>query len=152
MRSTPDKATDFEKLPSPPLGRSIAAALSLRRLLLPVERSQRFLLLQQESGPISILCARQSKASTFIRVVSLGSIPDDGIPRLFPIVSDRLDAWTGFPSEPIGAVYLSREKGSPQVKLFRQSVLMRVALLISLHRVIASAVRATIVLSRSVER
>jgi len=116
MRSTPDKATDFEKTSKPTPGpehrrsfviKAIALACGAIATLSPFA-----------AGVWTYLdpLRRQSKASTFIRVVSLGSIPDDGIPRLFPIVSDRLDAWTGFPSEPIGAVYLSREKGSPQVK------------------------------------
>jgi menaquinol-cytochrome c reductase iron-sulfur subunit len=43
-------------------------------------------------------------------------VPDDGIPRQFAVVSDRVDAWTGFAAEPIGAVYLRREKGADTVE------------------------------------
>jgi Rieske Fe-S protein len=31
-------------------------------------------------------------------------------------VADRVDAWTGFAAEPIGAVYLCRQKGSQTVE------------------------------------
>jgi menaquinol-cytochrome c reductase iron-sulfur subunit len=47
----------------------------------------------------------------FIKVTTLDSVPDDGVPRAFPIVASRTDAWTFFPSEPIGAVFLRRLKG-----------------------------------------
>lgn len=32
----------------------------------------------------------------------------DAVPRKFPVVADRTDAWNRFPNEPIGAVYLRR--------------------------------------------
>ena len=59
---------------------------------------------------------RRGAAATFLPVTDLGSVPDDGIPRQFAVVSDRIDAWTGFAAEPIGAVYLRREKGSDTVQ------------------------------------
>jgi len=58
---------------------------------------------------------RQGAASSFLPVTELSSVPDDGVPRQFPVVADRVDAWTGFAAEPIGAVYLCREKGSDTV-------------------------------------
>ena len=59
---------------------------------------------------------RKSAAASFLRVREIEAIPDDGVPRQFPIVTDRVDAWTGFPAEPVGAVYLRREKGSDVVQ------------------------------------
>jgi menaquinol-cytochrome c reductase iron-sulfur subunit len=53
-----------------------------------------------------------------IRVASLDAIPDDGIPRSFPVISDRQDAWTHYASEPIGAVYLVRDPGATMVRAF----------------------------------
>jgi len=32
----------------------------------------------------------------------------DAVPRKFPVVADRTDAWNRFPNEPIGAVFLRR--------------------------------------------
>jgi len=54
--------------------------------------------------------------SALVRVTTLESIPDDGVPRQFPVIADRVDAWTGFAGEPVGAVYLSRPQGSREVR------------------------------------
>jgi Rieske Fe-S protein len=59
---------------------------------------------------------RKGAAATFLPVTELSAIPDDGVPRQFAVIADRVDAWTGFPREPIGAVYLRREKGSRTVE------------------------------------
>ncbi len=67
---------------------------------------------------------KRSAAAEFLPVAQASSIPADGVPRQFPVVADRLDAWTGFASEPIGAVYLCRQKvsgpeqGSGEVQAF----------------------------------
>jgi menaquinol-cytochrome c reductase iron-sulfur subunit len=61
---------------------------------------------------------RTAGAGSFLRVTDLSSVPDDGMPRRFPVISDRVDAWTGFASEPIGAVYLRRTAGSDTVEAF----------------------------------
>ena len=58
------------------------------------------------------------RESRLIRVATLDSVPDDGIPRSFPVISDRQDAWTHYPPEPIGSVYLSREPGQTTVRAF----------------------------------
>jgi menaquinol-cytochrome c reductase iron-sulfur subunit len=42
-----------------------------------------------------------------LRVTSLESLPADGVPRKFPVVAERTDAWTRA-VQPIGAVYLRR--------------------------------------------
>jgi len=59
---------------------------------------------------------RRGAAAAFLPVTDLASVPDDGIPRRFPVVADRVDAWTGFAAEPIGAVYLRRTPGSATVE------------------------------------
>jgi Rieske Fe-S protein len=35
-------------------------------------------------------------------------LPEDGTPRRFEILADRVDAWNKFPHVPVGAVYLRR--------------------------------------------
>ena len=60
--------------------------------------------------------SRRSSAARFLPVTDLSAVPNDGIPRQFAVISDRVDAWTGFAAEPIGAVYLRREKGSDTVE------------------------------------
>ena len=53
-----------------------------------------------------------------VRVATLEALPDDGVPRQFPVIADRQDAWNRFPNEAIGAVYLRRLKGSEQIEAF----------------------------------
>jgi menaquinol-cytochrome c reductase iron-sulfur subunit len=43
-----------------------------------------------------------------VRVASLDAVPSDGVPRKFPVLSDRIDAWNKYPQVPVGAVYLRR--------------------------------------------
>jgi menaquinol-cytochrome c reductase iron-sulfur subunit len=56
---------------------------------------------------------RKAKGSTFIPVAPLGAVPDDGIPRQFPVVAEHVDAWN-VSTQPIGAVYLRRLPGEAQ--------------------------------------
>ena len=46
-----------------------------------------------------------------VRVATLNALPDDGVPRKFPVIASRADAWNRSPETLIGAVYLRREKG-----------------------------------------
>jgi len=59
---------------------------------------------------------RTRGAASFLPVADLAAIPDDGVPRQFPVIADRVDAWTGFAAEPVGAVYLRRAEGSREVQ------------------------------------
>lgn len=43
-----------------------------------------------------------------VRVTTLDALPADGIPRKFPVLANRVDAWNKFSNVPIGAVYLRR--------------------------------------------
>jgi menaquinol-cytochrome c reductase iron-sulfur subunit len=61
---------------------------------------------------------KKSDDNGSLRVTTLDSVPDDGIPRQFPVIADRTDAWNRYPNEPIGAVYLVRNKGTKTVHAF----------------------------------
>jgi len=54
---------------------------------------------------------RKSGSSGFVKVASLNSVPDDGVPRKFPVLADLTDAWNRMADMPIGAVYLRRLTG-----------------------------------------
>jgi menaquinol-cytochrome c reductase iron-sulfur subunit len=43
-----------------------------------------------------------------IKVTTLAALPDDGVPRKFPVLADKTDAWNKYRNVPIGAVYLRR--------------------------------------------
>jgi quinol---cytochrome c reductase iron-sulfur subunit, bacillus type len=58
---------------------------------------------------------RTNRDHAAIRVATLESVPADGVPREFPVVAERVDAWNRS-LEPIGAVYLRRVEGSESVE------------------------------------
>ena len=43
-----------------------------------------------------------------MRVTTLEALPNDGVPRKFPVLATRVDAWNTFNQVAIGAVYLLR--------------------------------------------
>jgi len=51
---------------------------------------------------------RKSGAGGAIKVTTLEALPDDGLPRRFPVIASKTDAWNKFKESPIGAVYLRR--------------------------------------------
>jgi menaquinol-cytochrome c reductase iron-sulfur subunit len=51
---------------------------------------------------------RKSSSSGSVRVASLEALPADGVPRRYPVLATRVDAWNKFKAVPIGAVYLRR--------------------------------------------
>src|SRR6267378_2327121 len=51
---------------------------------------------------------RKAGGSGAIRVTTLDALPDDGVPRKFPVLATRIDAWNRFSEVPVGAVYLRR--------------------------------------------
>src|SRR5206468_1587217 len=51
---------------------------------------------------------RKSSSNGAIRVASLDSLPADGIPRVFPVLATRVDAWNKFKQAMVGSVYLRR--------------------------------------------
>lgn len=60
---------------------------------------------------------RRAVAGGPVRVATLTSLPNDGIPRKFAVVADQLDAWNKYHNVPIGAVYL-RRTGDKTVQAF----------------------------------
>jgi len=60
---------------------------------------------------------RRSSDAGAVRVTPLEALPADGIPRKFPVLGTRVDAWNKFSEVPIGAVYLRRTSDS-QVQAF----------------------------------
>jgi menaquinol-cytochrome c reductase iron-sulfur subunit len=67
------------------------------------------------AGVVSFLTPLFRKPTTpKVRVALLDQVPDDGMPRLFPIVAQREDAWTRHPNQRVGAVYLLRQPGETQ--------------------------------------
>jgi menaquinol-cytochrome c reductase iron-sulfur subunit len=55
---------------------------------------------------------QKSRSGEFLPLASLDMVPEDGTPKKFPVIRDHTDAWTHFPPEPIGAVFLRRVGGS----------------------------------------
>jgi Rieske Fe-S protein len=47
-------------------------------------------------------------APVAVKLTLLSALPPDGVPRLFQVVTERSDAWTKFPANAIGAVFLRR--------------------------------------------
>ena len=43
-----------------------------------------------------------------VKIASLESLPEDGIPIKLSIIATRADAWNKYPEAPIGAVYIRR--------------------------------------------
>ena len=59
---------------------------------------------------------RKKGALEYVPVTTLAAIPDDGVPRQFPVIKDIVDAWTFSPNERVGAVYLARQPGAQEVQ------------------------------------
>jgi menaquinol-cytochrome c reductase iron-sulfur subunit len=60
---------------------------------------------------------QKSQGGDFMRLASLDAIPEDGSPLKVSVIADRTDAWTRFPKEAIGAVFLSRAVGQAKEKV-----------------------------------
>ncbi len=58
---------------------------------------------------------QKGQASRWLPLATLDGLPDDGTPRKFAVVADHSDAWTHYPKEPIGSVFL-RRRGPGQVQ------------------------------------
>jgi len=54
----------------------------------------------------------------FVRVATLDAVPDDGVPRPFPVIKQIESQFTNFGDQPVGRVFLRREKGEQTVKAF----------------------------------
>ncbi|NMC21110.1 MAG: Rieske (2Fe-2S) protein [Thermogutta sp.] len=50
---------------------------------------------------------KKAQGGVRVRLTSLDNLPDDGTPRKFPVVAEKVDAWR-VSREPVGAVYLRK--------------------------------------------
>lgn len=81
------------------LKKSLAAGLGILATLVPFAGG-----LIVATDPLR----RKAAAARAVRVTTLAALPADGVPRRFPIVATKTDAWTRFNAAPVGAVYLRR--------------------------------------------
>ncbi len=68
--------------------------------------------------PVRRRRASGEAAANFVTVTTIQSIPSDGVPRQYPVVADQIDAWTLFPSQRIGSVFLRRTAADQPVQCF----------------------------------
>ncbi len=57
---------------------------------------------------------RAGGEAPFVRVASAESVPQDGVPRVFQVIADKVDAWNRYLDVPVGSVYLRRDAASPE--------------------------------------
>lgn len=65
-----------------------------------------------------VLRHKKKSGANWIRVTSLETVPADGQPMRFPVEDRQRDAWTVYPSQPVGAVYLRRTGAEAPVQAF----------------------------------
>jgi cytochrome b6-f complex iron-sulfur subunit/menaquinol-cytochrome c reductase iron-sulfur subunit len=58
---------------------------------------------------------RNEVKSSWIPVISLRKLPEDGLPWRVPVIAARKDAWTTYPKSKVGYVYC-RKSGEVEVK------------------------------------
>jgi menaquinol-cytochrome c reductase iron-sulfur subunit len=56
---------------------------------------------------------RKGLPGATVRVATLDALPEDGIPRRFQVLANKVDAWNRFSNIPVGAIYLRRVKDRP---------------------------------------
>ena len=74
-------------------------------------------------GAVVVVLAHPLKMKgvpTPVKLTALGSLPLNGPPRFFQVVTERRDAWTKFPANAIGSVFLQRT-GEEEVVAFNAS-------------------------------
>ncbi len=50
----------------------------------------------------------KGQGGSYFFLTTIESLPEDGTPRRFPVIADRVDAWNTYPNDPIGAVLVRR--------------------------------------------
>lgn len=61
--------------------------------------------------------AQGADKGNWLRIASIDAVPDDGVPRQFPVIADQVDAWNRTPDQPVGLLYLRREPGAKTVEV-----------------------------------
>ena len=61
---------------------------------------------------------RASEGPALVRIAPLEAVPDDGVPRQFPVIKPKKDAWNYSDRERVGAVFLLRQPGSETIEAF----------------------------------
>lgn len=61
---------------------------------------------------------KSAEGAEMVRIARLDAVPADGVPRQFPVIKAKKDAWTYSPNERVGAVFLVRQEGSDEVQSF----------------------------------
>lgn len=62
----------------------------------------------------------QSEAGVKVLLASLSDLPEDGTPKRFDVVAEKVDGWMKYPPKPIGGVFL-RKAGNGKVVAFNSS-------------------------------
>lgn len=78
-------------------------------------------LVRDKKAPAKYREGEGGGAEGFVKVATLDTLPDDGVPRRFPVLADRMDAWNFTPDQPIGAVFMRREPGTEEVQVFHST-------------------------------
>jgi menaquinol-cytochrome c reductase iron-sulfur subunit len=68
------------------------------------------LLVPAAAGLVAFLnpLRQKGQGGGWMRLATLDALPADGTPQRLPVIADRIDAWTHYPAEPVGAVFLWR--------------------------------------------
>lgn len=77
-------------------------------------------LLAPAASALMLVCdplRRKAQGTGLVPVTTLEALPNDGVPRKFNVLADRVDAWNTYHGLPVGAVYL-RRTGETQVSAF----------------------------------
>lgn len=60
---------------------------------------------------------KEGEKDPFTPLAKLSELPEDGTPKRFQVITDRDDAWSRQPRQPVGAVYL-RRLGGEKIQAF----------------------------------
>jgi hypothetical protein len=63
--------------------------------------------------------ARQERSGPWFNVASLSSLHDNSVPQRVPVLAPHQDAWTRYPDQRLGYIFLRRPTGSEQVVALR---------------------------------
>ena len=118
-----DDKTDSPTRPDPgdvPLARDSASSSGNRRTVLAALITGGAAVVTPLAAGVAAFLSplfRKTKPPT-VRVALLSQVPDDGQPRLFPVATDRQDAWNLYPDKRVGSVFLIRNNGDAKPKAF----------------------------------